>query len=103
MPNPYEAWANPRGVALKQYLYQLLKERYGKHEDMIERLCHVIRTDGDLEAIGQMFIDAYEIGFITAMDQYRDSLKQLGYDIKVEAKREEPTTQAHSIFQRNSD
>jgi len=103
MPNPYEAWANPRGVALKQYLYQLLKDRYGNHEDMVERLIHVVRTDGDLEALGRMFIDSYEMGFIAATDQYRDILNKMGYNVNIEAKQEESCPECKPIFRQNSD
>lgn len=102
MPTAYEAWANPRGVALKQHMATILKDRVHKHVDIIERLAHFCKTDGDLEAFGAMVVDIYELGYFSALDQYKDLLKQLGYSVTVGPQEPEQPKKGHTIFQ-NSD
>jgi hypothetical protein len=100
MPSPYEAWANPRGVALKQHLSAILKDRAPKHADIAERLSHAIQTDRDLEAFGALVVDLYEIGYFQALDQYRDLLKQLGYNVTIGAQESESPVKGNTIFQK---
>lgn len=81
--NWMEYAANPRGWQLKKTMYEFLKERYPKNEDIIERMGHHLITEKDAKAFMQLMMDVYEVGYMTAVDQHREELAKLGVKVNV--------------------
>ena len=50
---------NPRGMALKKFMFDLLKEKYGQHDDLLDRIASFLVTEKDLIAYSKMVSDKY--------------------------------------------
>ena len=74
---------NPQAFAIKKYLFDMLKERYSRSADYIERLASGVTTKGDYEALGSLMADVYEAGFLRAVDQYKEQLAKMGMKVNV--------------------
>ena len=76
---------NPHALAIKKYLFEVLKERYSKNEKFIDRLTTTIATKEDYEGFGVFVTDLFETGFIRAVDQYKDQFAKLGMKVNIVA------------------
>lgn len=81
--------ANPRAFALKKWFSGIMQSHYEKHEPIIERVATSIVTEADLQAFGALMGDLFEIGYMKAVNDYRDELEKMGVSIKVVPKTEE--------------
>lgn len=72
-------------IALKKMMYQFLQDRYGKNDQIIERIGHALPTQGDLEAFVKLCVDCYEMGYTRSVNDHRDQLEKLGITVKVVA------------------
>ena len=100
--NTAKRWAgivaeNPQAVAIKRYLFEILKERYGKNEKFIDRLASNITTKEDYESLGAFITDIYEIGFLKAVKEYKEQFEKMGMRVNVVAE-EKPKDPGHRIF-----
>ena len=75
--------ANPRAFTLKQWLYQLLKDNYPKHESMADRVSTVLITQQDLEDFGAMLTQVFECGYRKAVEDYAEEAAKKGLTVKV--------------------
>lgn len=73
----------PYGFAGKKLLFEVLKDRYGKHEDIIDRITDVIHSEKDYKLLGQLIVDIYEKGFLNAVEQHRSVMEQQGLSVNV--------------------
>jgi hypothetical protein len=82
-----EGWfnlmSNPRGHMLKKTMFEILKERYPKHEQIIDRVSHSLATDKDIKDFVSMMVEIYEVGFVRAVDEHREKLSKLGFEVKI--------------------
>lgn len=83
-------------VAIKRYLFEVLKERYKKNENFIERVASVVVTKEDYQALGSFVADLYEAGFMRAVDQYKEQMAKLGLKVNVVPESKKP--QGEPIF-----
>jgi hypothetical protein len=74
---------NPQAFAVRKYLFEMLKERYTRNADYIERMAAGVTTKGDYEALGSLMADVYEAGFVRAVDQYKEQLAKMGMKVNV--------------------
>lgn len=74
---------NPKGIALKKFMFEALQENYTLHEDVIERISHHLVTDKDLSEFTNMINKVYESGYRRAVADYKEELSQLGIEVKV--------------------
>lgn len=79
--NPF--MQNPQAFAVRKYLFEMLKERYSRNADYIERLSAGVTTKADYEALGSLMADVYEAGFVRAVDQYKEQLARMGMKVSV--------------------
>lgn len=79
----FNSMNNPQAVAIRKYLFDILKERYGKNSSYIERLASSVITKEDYESLGVLVADLYEAGFMRAMDQYKEQLAKVGMKVSV--------------------
>jgi len=75
--------ANPKGYVIKKFMFEILKERYPKHEDFLERVGHFIVTDSDIEAFRKFIVDIYEIAYLKAVEDHREQLAKAGLKVKI--------------------
>lgn len=65
-------------------MLQLLgSEKYEKHRSFIERLSLTLQTQSDLEDFANIMIGLFEGGYFKALNDYKDQLQKLGYQITV--------------------
>lgn len=69
----------------KKYVFDILQEKYEKNESIIERLSHYLATEKDVREFINLFVDSYEKGYLKAVDDYRDKLREMGYDVHIKA------------------
>jgi hypothetical protein len=87
---------NPQAVAIKRYLFELIKERYDRNKGYIERLSVSTLTREDYDALGRLLADVYESGFVRAVEQYKDQMSKLGLKVNIVAEKSTPA--GPSIF-----
>jgi len=87
---------NPQSVAIKRYLFDLLKERYERNKGYIERISLATLTSEDYESLGRLMADVYESGFVRAVDQYKEQMSKLGLRVNIVSEKSKPT--GSSIF-----
>jgi len=88
---------NLQSIAIKKYLFEVLKERYGRNDKFIERLSVIIATKEDFDNFGKMVADLYESGFMRAVDQYKEQFEKSGMKVNIVAE-EKPKDPNHRIF-----
>ena len=74
---------NPQAVAIKRYLFEMLRDRYQKNDRYIDRLASGTVTKEDYESLGSLLADVYESGFMRAVEQYKESISRLGMRVEV--------------------
>ena len=85
--------SNPQGHMMKQYMEQLLKEKYFPHQEIIERMSKNLTTMGDIDAFAKFISEIYQTGYLKAVKDYEESLNKLGYKVKLT-----PATPENKIF-----
>lgn len=82
---------NPRLFTTKQYMMNLLKERYQHHESIIDRIASSFQTDRDMEEFIQMQMSLYEVGYLKAVNDYRKQLEEVGMRVTVDFMKQDGT------------
>ena len=77
------ALANPKSYALRKMMYDFLKERYGRNDEIIQRLASALQTEADVQAFVRLMMDVYETGFMKAVEEQQSQLGKLGLKVKV--------------------
>ena len=80
--------SNPRSHYIKKSMFEILKESYGKNEQILERLSNHLIVEKDLKDFLAMIIDVYEIGFFKAVEDQKEQLKKLGLGVKITSRAE---------------
>lgn len=93
---------NPQSIAIKRYLFEVLKERYGKSEKFIDRLAANVNTKEDYEALGAFVTDIFESGFLKAVNEYKEQFTKLGMRVNIVAE-EKPKDPTCRIFGQSSE
>lgn len=88
---------NPQSMAIKKYLFEMLKERYGRNERFIERIANLISTKEDYDGLGSLITDIYETGFLKAVNEYKDQFAKMGMKVSV-VPEEKPKDAGNRIF-----
>jgi len=81
--NVMKYMANPRGFTLRKWLLQILQNRFEKHESIVERLGGSMATDGDLQAFGRLATELYEVGYLKAVNDYKEQFEKLGIKVNI--------------------
>jgi hypothetical protein len=75
--------ANPKGFAIRKMMFEFLKERYGRNDQIVERLSASLTTEGDVQAFIKLMIDVYEKGYMQAVDDHKEQLAKIGLKVSV--------------------
>lgn len=87
---------NAQSVAIKKYMFEMLKERYSRNERFVDRLASTVVTKDDYESLGGLMADVYEAGFVRAVDQYKEQLAKVGMKVSIVPESQQP--QGKPIF-----
>lgn len=71
-------FGNHKSHYLKKIVFEMLKEKYSKHEQIIERSSVSLVTDQDIKDFVAMLIDIYETAYIKAVKDQKEQLEKLG-------------------------
>lgn len=74
---------NPKGIALKKFMVQVMGDRAGLYEDLFTRLSIALVTDNDFKAFGEMINDIMSTGYKKAVEDYRAQINKLGYEVSL--------------------
>ena len=50
---------NPQSIAIKKYLFEMLKDRYPRNENFIDRIVTMIQTKEDYERFSKFMADVF--------------------------------------------
>lgn len=64
----------------------ILGQKYLEYEDLLQRATFYLVTDKDMAAFGKMISDIYELGYMKAVDDYKDQLQRIGVSVKISQK-----------------
>ena len=88
----------PYQTSIKKFLHQILEERYGKHENIIERVSDSISSAKDYEAFSKLMLDVYEKAFMSAVNQHKEVIEAHGFKTKIVKPEAEKKDSSPKIF-----
>lgn len=68
---------------VKKYAFDLLQEKYEHNQTMIERMAHYLTSEKDVKDFCKIIMDAYAKGYSKAVNDYKEQLTKLGYEVNV--------------------
>jgi hypothetical protein len=83
MNNWIDYFNNPRSHLLKKTMYEVLIDRYGKNEQIIDRLGATLVTENDVKSFMVLISDIYEIAYLKAVQDHRSQLEKLGLSARI--------------------
>jgi hypothetical protein len=90
---------NPQSTVLKKYLFEILREKFPRNEEIIERVASALVTQGDLQGFSQLIIDVFETGYFKSLNEHKDILTKAGIKVNVVAETK-PVTETAPIFKK---
>lgn len=77
---------NPKAIALKKFMADVLEEKYSNYDDLTSRISRELITESDLNNFAKMINDVYEMGYKKAIGEYKDKLVDFGIQVQIQAK-----------------
>lgn len=78
---------NPKINYIQKCLFEILKERYPKHQEISERIAASLLTENDTKEFLALMIDTYEAGYLKAVEDHKQQLEKLGLKASVVAQK----------------
>lgn len=75
--------SNAKGHYVKKSMFEVLQERYGQNEPIIDRLSVSLMTESDVKLFLKLVTDIYEIAYLKAVNDHKEQLQKLGLIAKV--------------------
>lgn len=73
-----DSFFNARSNYLKKAIFEIMQERFMKHENIIERITSNLQTEGDHNAFLKLIAEIYETGYVKAVKDHQQQLQKLG-------------------------
>ena len=83
MSNPFGNVPNPRILAIRRLVAQLLGNKYGQYDEVLQRSMHHLVTEADLMSFAKMVGEVYEAGYLKAVGDYRTQLAKMGINVAI--------------------
>jgi hypothetical protein len=64
-------------------MFEVLKDKYPPHDQIIERVSSALVTDGDIQAFYKMVTDIYEVAYMKSVADHAEQLRRAGMVAKV--------------------
>ena len=74
---------NQKNHYIKKYIFEVLKERFSRNENIIDRILYHLATEQELKDLNKLIADVYETAYLKCVDDHRKKFEQLGYSVKV--------------------
>jgi len=81
---------NPRSHHLKKAMFEILKERYAPHDQILERISASLVTEGDVQDFFKLVTSVYEAAYYKAVEDHSQVLKNLGLTAKIVSEKPQP-------------
>ena len=91
---------NPQSTVLKRYLFEILREKFPRNEEIIERVASALVTQGDLQGFSQLIIDVFETGYFKSLNEHKDILTRAGLKVNVVSEVKQPAVATAPIFKK---
>jgi len=95
-----QQFMNPQSTVLKKYLFDILRERFPRNEDIIERVAAALVTQGDLQGFSQLIMDVFETGYFKSLNEQKEILTKAGIKVNVVSEVKSPVGETASIFKK---
>lgn len=66
---------NQLQMALQKHLFEILKEKYAPHQNIVERIGHYLVTERDLKEFANLVADIYEVAYTRAFKDYQKQIE----------------------------
>jgi|694.fasta_scaffold66360_2 hypothetical protein len=76
---------NQRNHYIKKNIFEILKERFSRNENLLDRILHYTVTEKDIKDLNQFVADIYEVAYLKCVDDHKKKFEELGYQVKVTA------------------
>lgn len=71
--------------ALHKFIFELIKDKYADHKEIIERVGCYFPTENDTKNIMQLIHASYEAGYMKAFADYKDQMSKMGITATVKS------------------
>lgn len=76
---------NNRNHYIKKNIFEILKERFSKNENILDRMLHHLVTDQDVKDFNGLIADVYESAYTKCVEDHRKKFEELGYKVNIVA------------------
>jgi hypothetical protein len=74
---------NPKSHHVKKVMFEILKDRYGKNENIIERISASLVTDSDMKEFFHLVTSIYESAYVKCVEDHKEQLKKSGLEANI--------------------
>jgi chloramphenicol O-acetyltransferase len=78
-----EIMFNPVRSAIVKYMYDILKDRYPYHQNVIDRCSHYLVTESDAKQFASLITDIYQLGYVKGAREYMQKLNEQGMNFNI--------------------
>lgn len=64
-------------------MFSILQEKYSESEPIIDRLGVSLVTEEDIRGFFKMIANIYETGYMKAVEDHKEQLKQMGLEARI--------------------
>ena len=78
---------NLNGNYIKKVMFDLIKEKYYKNEQIIDRLGTMLANESDMKSFFTLVTDVYETAYMKSVQDHKEQLTQLGLTATIVAEK----------------
>lgn len=75
--------SNPTLFMLRKWLSDILKEKYQKHDNIVERISASLVTASDVSEFSSLVTEIYETALRKSVADYKEQFEKMGVKINV--------------------
>ena len=74
-----------RNHFIKKNIFEILKERFSRNENILDRILYHLATDQDVKDLNILIADIYEVAYTKCVEDHRKKFEELGYKVNIVA------------------
>jgi len=74
-----------RNNFIKKNIFEILKERFSRNENILDRILYHLATDQDIKDFNKLVADIYEVAYTKCVEDHRKKFEELGYKVNIVA------------------
>jgi len=74
-----------RNHFIKKNIFEILKERFSRNENILDRILYHLATDQDIKDFNKLVADIYEVAYTKCVEDHRKKFEELGYKVNIVA------------------